>query len=99
MPELVVHLLTQQRLTNFSTDPGHALLLVGPAGIGKLSLAHRLIAQIMNLELDRISEHQYVRIINAGKEKSISIEKVRQLEQFLSRKVPGDGRRSILIED
>jgi len=99
MADLVVHPLTQARLTDFVAAPSHALLIVGPTGIGKRSLAHLLASRLMTIELERVPNHQYVRIINAGKDKSISIEKVRELEQFLSRKVPGDGKRVVIVED
>jgi DNA polymerase-3 subunit delta' len=99
MAELVVHPLTQQQLEAFTSAPAHALLLSGPTGIGKQSLAYLLTSQLMDIPEERVVAHQYVRIIGAGKEKSISIDKVRELERFLSRKVPGDGRRVVIVED
>lgn len=99
MPDTIIHSQTQARLTAFLNRPSHALLMIAPTGSGKQTLAYQLIGQLMDLPLDRVTNHQYVRIINAGKDKSISIEKVRELEQFLSRRVPGDGRRVVLIED
>lgn len=99
MAKLVVHPLTEQRLRAFAETPGHALLLVGPAGIGKQSLAERLTAELMEIDVAAVSVQPYVKIISAGKERSISIEKVRELEQFLSRKVPGNGKRVVLIQD
>jgi len=99
MADLVIHAKTQQQLDNFVRSPSHALLILGPSGIGKQSLAHQLAASIMGLSEVQILSHQYVRIINAGQEKSISIEKVRTLDQFLSRRVPGNGKRVVLIED
>ena len=99
MAKLVIHPLTEQRLTSFIRTPSHALLLVGPTGIGKQSLAYQVGSQFMEIPEARVGTHQYVRIIRAGKEKSISIDKVRELDQFLSRKVPGAGKRLVLIED
>jgi DNA polymerase-3 subunit delta' len=99
MAELIIHPLTQQQLDDFISAPSHALLLSGPTGIGKQSVAYRLAAQLMDITEEKVVAHQYVRIIAAGKEKSISIDKVRELERFLSRKVPGDGRRVVLIDD
>jgi DNA polymerase-3 subunit delta' len=99
MAELIIHPLTQQQLDDFTSAPSHALLLAGPTGIGKQSLAYRLAAQLMDITEEKVTAHQYVRIIAAGKEKSIPIDKVRELERFLSRKVPGDGRRVVLIDD
>lgn len=99
MARLVIHPLTEQHLRAFAAAPGHALLVVGPAGIGKQSLAERLTAELMEIDEATVASQPYVKIIGAGKDRSISIEKVRELEQFLSRKVPGNGKRVILIED
>lgn len=99
MPELVVHPLTQQRLSAFTQAPSHAVMLVGPSGTGKRSLAYWLTAELMGIQIEKLTEHPYVRLIGVGKDKSISIDKIRELEQFLSRKVPGDGKRIVIVED
>jgi DNA polymerase-3 subunit delta' len=99
MTELIIHPLTQQQLDAFVSAPSHALLLSGPTGIGKQSVAYQLTSVLMEIPEEKVTEHQYIRIIGAGKEKSISIDKVRELEQFLSRKVPGDGRRVVIVDD
>jgi hypothetical protein len=99
MPELILHPRTKERIDAYLQAPGHSLLLVGPSGMGKGSLVRSMVAELMQIPLDRVGEHQYVRLIGPGKDPSISIEKIRELEQFLSRKVPGDGRRVVVIED
>lgn len=99
MPELIIHPLTEQQLRAFLLAPSHALLLSGPSGIGKQSLAYRVASELLDAPLEKVVAHPYIRLVSAGKEKSISIEKVRELEHFLSRKVPGDGRRVVIIED
>lgn len=97
MSNNVLHPLTKQRLQAFSQTPSHALLLIGPPGSGKQSVATNLAAEIFQINRDSLDNHPYIKKIEAGKEKSISIEKVRELEHFLSRKVPERGKRVVLI--
>lgn len=97
MASLVLHEISAKGLAQFAAKPSHALLLAGPAGIGKGSIALDLANKF--LASTNSTSSPYLRIVHPGKEKSISIDVVRELEHFLSLRVPGNGKRLIIIED
>ena len=98
MSKLVLNPTIEKQIGVFSGSPSHALLLVGPSGSGKLSLA-KIIAETI-LDIPTVNDHPYtLHIAPAGP--SIGIESIRQLEQFLSLKVPGQKpyKRVVIIEE
>ena len=102
MNELLLHPATQLRLTDFAAAPAHAVLLIGPAGSGKHSLATGLSEQVLELAPRGLANYPYKMIIAADEGKAaIGIEAVRELEHFLSLKVPGRAahNRAVIIED
>lgn len=101
MKGLVLHPLTKQHLDAYAQKPSHALLLVGPTGSGKMSLARSLSEILLGLSPDQLDNYPHKLIINAGDNKSIGIEDIRQLEHFLNLKVPSNREvnRVIIIEN
>ena len=100
MPNLPLHHRTAARLADFSAKPGHAVVLLGPAGSGKYTQARLLAAQLLGLPEDALARHAYFRhVVNASGEASIPIDAVRELEHFLSRRVPGNKNRVVLVEN
>jgi replication-associated recombination protein RarA len=100
MPNFVLHTDTTQRLAQFGQQPGHALLIIGPSGIGKGTIARTVAATITTTTPEAVDNHPYIRILKMDdKARSISIETVRELEHFLTLKVPGDAPRVVIIED
>ncbi len=101
MSSLVVHPVTRQALEGYAKAPSQSLLLVGRAGAGKLSMAQRLAETTLGLEESKYAHYAYSLHVSPEEGKSIGIEAVRQLEQFLSLKVPSSGvyNRAIIIED
>lgn len=101
MSDLVVHADTARLVAAFVAQPSHALLLTGPPGMGKASLATYVAEQILGVAPGSLSSHPYVRQIAPEDGKAISIETVRELEHFLSLKVPGQQviNRLVSIED
>jgi hypothetical protein len=93
--------LTEQRVKNFAERPTHALLLTGPTGSGKHTLAVIIAEQLLALPEGGFSDHPYTLLISPVDGKAIGIEAVRQLDRFLSLKVPGGAahNRVIVIED
>lgn len=99
MNRLILHDATRSQLENFAAKPTHALLLTGPVGIGKKTIAERLIATLLGVGADNLASHPYCRVVSP-EGASISIEAVRQLQKFLQLKTVGDApiRRAVVIE-
>jgi len=99
MDRIVLHPVTKTKLQNFIDHPSHALLIVGPRGMGKGSVAQQIAANLLTVQPHQLASHAYLRHITVGKEQSIAIDTVRELEHFLSLRVPGKSNRIIIIED
>jgi hypothetical protein len=97
MTKLLIHPITDKKLEAFTNKPSHALILVGPTGSGKLSLAKKIAETV--LEIPTIAKYPYGLFIEPTNN-NISIEVIRQIEHFLSLKVPGANtyKRAIIIE-
>lgn len=95
--QLVLHPRTRATIDRFVAEPSHGLIIVGPPGAGKQSVGQAVIAAILQQSL---SNHPYFLHI-APDGKSISIDTVRQAQQFVQLKTKGDLslRRAILVED
>lgn len=101
MNEPLMHTHTRKQLEAFVSHPSHAVLLVAPAGAGKGSAARWLAGRLLNLAPDRLEHYPYLRMISSVDGKPIGIETIRELEHFLSLKVPLSGSisRIVIIED
>jgi DNA polymerase-3 subunit delta' len=101
MKGLVLNPLTERQLEAFAAKPAHALMLVGPIGSGKHTLARNIAEEILDLPPEGFSNHPYALLIAPEEGKAIGIEAARQLDQFLALKVPGKAAhdRVIIIED
>ncbi len=102
MNDLVIHPVTRRQLTDFAAAPAHALLLSGPAGSGKQTLAVRLSETVIGLPADGLAAYPYKMLVASEEGKAIGIEAVRAMEHFLSLKVPAGTRpghsRVIIVE-
>jgi energy-coupling factor transporter ATP-binding protein EcfA2 len=101
LEDLILHPATRRQLADFTAAPSHAVLLVGPTGSGKQTLAASLSATVLKLPPGGFASYPYKVIITAEAGKSIGIEAVRQLEHFLSLKVPGQAghNRAVIINN
>ncbi|HJP96165.1 MAG TPA: AAA family ATPase [Candidatus Saccharimonadales bacterium] len=99
LDELVLHPLTAKQLTQYAANPAHALLIAGPVGSGKGTLAQILAKHILGSTVSDVN-NAAVRRIEADEKSTISIEAIRELRQFVRLKTTGtkEIRRAIIVE-
>lgn len=98
MEGILLSTKTRALIDDVITNGAHGLLLIGERGAGKSYLSKIFAAQSLALPISEIEPH--VHVISTGG-KAISIEAIRQLQQFLYLKTVGTGkiRRIVIIED
>ena len=101
MAELIIHPETQSHIDAYLGAPAHALLLVGPGGSGKLSLAKKTAEAALQLKPGSFDSYGYSYVMRSDEGKAISVEAAHQLEHFLSLKVPSKTvvNRVVIVED
>ncbi len=101
MNNLVLHVVTRKQLNDFIGAPSHAVMIVGPSGSGKSTLAEQLVETVLSLPVGSFGNYPYKMLITSEGGQAIGIEAIRQLEHFLSLKVPSSAAydRSVLIEN
>lgn len=99
MRQLILHPYTAKQIEAATRKPSQALMIVGPLGSGKKTVALELVGTILGIA--DASVDPYVRHVMPEDGKAISIAAVRELERFLTLKVPDDRayNRAVLIED
>ncbi len=78
-----------------SSGRSHAILLVGPSGVGKRTIARAFMAHAVGD--DKFSTHPDVMVVSG--DRSIAIDRVRELSTFVSRKPQTAAVRIALIEN
>lgn len=97
---LVLHPQTRSSLEGLLIAPPHAVVLVGADGIGKGTIAARLVAKILAITPEKLVDSPSLTHITPDSKGTISIESVRKLQQFVRLKTTGKAaiRRAIIIE-
>lgn len=98
MTELLLHPKTEAQLAALITNQPNAVLVAGVEGSGKGTLSAFLAGRLLGVD-DPEGQAYFLRINPAGE--SISIDEIRELQQFLKLKVPrtGQGIRRIVLID
>lgn len=100
MNELVLQAATKRQFDQYVQNPTHGILITGPAGIGKMTVAKHLAAKILGLEPSKIDSYAYFLLIQPEKQ-SVTIESIREVGRFLQRKTIGERilRRAVIVEN
>lgn len=98
MAEPQLHPNTKHTIDRFLAHPSHGLMIIGSQGSGKKYVAKYLAAQLLTTN-KQVTKHEYVKVLSPSPS-SISIEQIRELQTFLSFKVPGKNpiRRICIFE-
>ena len=99
MNTAILHSQTAERLAELQAHPPHALTIIGANGIGKMTIATVLASQILGSSEAKVLNVPAVKVLKPTKERSISVDAVRELEHFMSLKMVGSSWRVAIIED
>lgn len=97
---LLLHATTASQLDLLVKTPSHAILLVGPDGIGKSALAEELATRLLQLDAQALQRHPYYSRILPADTGTLSIEAVRNVQKLLQLKTTGTKpiRRIVCLE-
>ncbi len=95
--DILLHDATAAAIENVLSQPPHALLITGQTGTGKMTVARHIARQLLHLPAAELDSYPYLRLISPIDGKAIAIETVRELQPFLTLKVPGRQAVSRLV--
>jgi len=85
--DLLIHPRTRAQLEHFVSFPSHGLILTGPEGTGKKTLAHAVAAALLGIENSKLENYPYYSLTNP-EDTSITIDEIRALQRLLTLKTP-----------
>lgn len=94
---MLTNKFTSDQINAFIVNPHHGLGLSGPDGAGKSHISEYLASKLLGVNETDILTNQYVKLLDASQNEGI--DSVRDIQSFLSLKVPGDSkiRRVVII--
>jgi energy-coupling factor transporter ATP-binding protein EcfA2 len=101
MSTLLLNPIMRQKLTSLSTQPPHAILLVGPSGSGKGTIAQLLISELLGVHELNLKNYPYFMHVTPNDRQTISIDAIRDVIRFTTLKTVASNEisRVVLIED
>ena len=98
--KLILHPRLAEQIRSIAKKPPHAVLLGGEQGVGKGSIARQIASQLLGIQLEDLQRYPYFRLVTPDDKKTISIEAIRGLQQFLRLKTTGQPeiRRVVIVE-
>lgn len=90
MSKVPLHPITAKQIDAYINAPANALLLAGPKGLGKTQISADIAVRLLEIHTETLQDYPYFSQIDPEDSKSIGIDKIRKLDQFLSLKVPND---------
>lgn len=101
MNQILFNPSTKKQLDQFIARPVHALLLSGQRGSGKSTLLDWTASSLLGIDPDKLNNYPYFLKIMPNEKQIIDIDSIRQINHFLSLKVPADKNvsRIIAIDD
>lgn len=97
---MLIHERTSRQVSSAITQKTQSILITGEAGAGKSFIADYVIAQILQIDQAAVEKHPYILRISAVDGKSVKIDQIREIKQFLKLSVPGASGivRFVIIE-
>ncbi len=101
MEDPVINPVTAKLLQSLVASPPNSLGLIGKTGIGKITLAEWIIRNIAQDPKLKLGENQKTKLIVSDNNNSITIEQIREINEFVKLRTIGTGsyRRFIVIEN
>jgi len=99
---LLLNKRTKSKLDAYLSNPSQALLIVGPVGAGKNTLARAVAAGLLEISSDKLEGYAHFIVVGLPHDKQeIPIDAIRELKKTLQLQVPGNKpvRRVALIEN
>ncbi|MFI5271034.1 MAG: hypothetical protein ACHQT9_03260 [Candidatus Saccharimonadales bacterium] len=98
MNNLVLNPISDKKIAAYISSPSHALIIIGPTGSGIFKVAKSIAENIVGT--NDIESYPYKHIVST-ENNSIGIDVIREIDQFLSLKVPGNNeiKRFVIIEN